>query len=317
MEYTNDDLNRRAKALSDSEKQSCVSTINVVKKLLELFGFELTIKKNFYDDVDDEMNYAFLLKKDKYSFTVLLQGSYGNGTGVRQESDVDISLICEDVWVGKYNKFLPKDYNFCNSSFSILDLKSRLTNFINSYYPTKAKEANKCIDFQGNGTSRKNVDIVLALRYRDYSNDLDCNPNNFVKGICIKTLDGKEIINYPEQTKDNSILKNKQTNYFYKKIVRIIKNIKLDMEKNGVIPSKVISSFGLESMLFNVQNNVIIGPYDNMKSRINSIINYLYSEKENIIQFMEPNKILKIFDNPKNKIEDYQYFIVSLRRYVQ
>lgn len=315
MKYTNEELVKKSKSLSDSEKRNCESTVNVVKTLLKTFGFSLTNEKAI--DNDDGLDYGFSMKKDNHLYTVLLQGSYGNGTGVRRESDVDISIICEDVWIGNYTRFSARDYNFCDSSFSILDLKSQLSNFINNHYPSMVRESNKCIDFAGNGSSRKNVDIVPALRYRDYSNDLYCNPNNYVKGICIKTRNGMKIINYPEQTRDNSIHKNNETNYYYKKIVRIIKSIKSDMEDEGNSYASSVSSFGLESLLYNVPNDVINGNYDTMCDRVIAVIDYLVSNKGYFCNYKEPNGILNIFDNSSNDIEVYRNFIVSLKRYVQ
>lgn len=315
MKYTNDELIKKSKPLSDTEKGNCKSTINVIKNLLKSFGFTLTNEKIISND--DDLDYGFSMRKDNHIYTVLLQGSYGNGTGVRQESDVDISIICDDVWVGKYTRFSARDYKFCDSSFSILSLKCALVNHINSQYPSMANNSNKCIDFAGNDTSRKNVDIVPALRYRDYSNDVYCNPDNFVRGICIITNDGRQIINYPEQTRDNSIYKNNETNYFYKKIVRIIKSIKLDMEDDGNRYAALISSFGLESLLYNVPNDIIKGLYTNMQERIHAVSEYLYENRGNICIYKEPNEILNIFDNPSNDIESYRNFIISLRGYIQ
>lgn len=315
MRYTNEELVKKSKSLSESEKRNCESTVNVVKTLLKSFGFCLTDEKTI--DNDDGLDYGFSMKKDNYFYTVLLQGSYGNGTGVRRESDVDIAIICEDVLIGNFTRFSARDYHFCNSSFSILDLKSQLSSFINNYYPSMVKESNKCIDFAGNGSSRKNVDIVPALRYRDYSNDLYCDRKNYVKGICIMTRNGMKIINYPEQTRDNSIDKNKNTNYYYKKIVRILKSIKLDMENEGNEYASSVSSFGLESLLYNVPNDVINGNYDTMCERVIAIIDFLVLNKGNFCIYKEPNGILNIFDNSSNDIEVYRNFIVSLKRYVQ
>ena len=100
------------------------------------------------------------------------------------------------------------------------------------------------------------MDIVPSLRYKDYTNDIYLNKNNCISGVLIKTNDGKEIINYPEQSRINSIEKNKKTAYYYKKIVRILKNIKNDMIETGVSGINSVSSYGLECLVYNVPNTI-------------------------------------------------------------
>ena len=315
MKYANETLNYYAKPLSKSEKDNCESTIRVIKKILEDFGFETKRCKSSSNEND--LDYSYTMVKDNHEYTVLLQGSYGNGTGVRQESDVDVSIISESVWHGKYNRFKRSDYGFVGSDFSILNFKTILANFININYPNKIKIGNKCIDFEGNGTSRKNVDLVPCLRYRDYTNDLQGNSNNYVGGIYIECSDGNFIINYPEQTRNNSTKKNIDTNYYYKKVVRILKNIKSDMIENGIISANAVSSFALESIIYNIPNYIIDGYYDSMYERIGAIIKYLYNHEDDMQKYKEPNEILYIFENPKNIYEDICEFINDLWRFFE
>lgn len=315
MKYTNETLSYYAKPLSKSEKDNCESTIRVVKNILENFGFRTTRSKN--NSNEDELDYSYIMIKDNREFTVLLQGSYGNGTGVRQESDVDVSIISESVWHGNYNHFKREHYGFVDSDFSIIDFKYDLASFINLNYPNKIRIGNKCIDFEGNGTSRKNVDLVPCYRYRDYSNDLQGTPNNYVGGIYIECKDGNVIINYPEQTRINSTKKNNDTNYYYKKVVRILKNIKNDMKDNGIMSANAVSSFALESIIYNVPNPIIDGCYNSMYERINAVITYLYNYKNSIEFFKEPNEILYIFNNPNNVYEEICDFINDLWRFFE
>ena len=79
--YTNEQLIKYSKPLSKTEKEYCESSIHVFETILENYGFTIT-KKSHYSN-DDELNYGFHVKKDSLEFTILLQGSYGNGTCVR------------------------------------------------------------------------------------------------------------------------------------------------------------------------------------------------------------------------------------------
>lgn len=316
MFYTDEKLHKYALPLSQTEKENCESTIHVVTDLLLKFGLTFTRKPEITKN-DDIFDYGYSMSFNNETFTIMLQGSYGNGTGIRQESDVDIALICETVWSGNYVNFTASDYGFVDASFSILDFKKKLVAFIDSCYPRMVKAGNKCIDFSGNGTSRKNVDLVPSIRYRDYSKDYLKDKNNFVSGICIKTDDGQSIVNYPEQTRANNIEKNKATSYYYKKLVRIIKRIKSDMSENGFQLADKISSFEIESVVYNVPNNILAGTYNSTKVRVKSVIDYLVNNSNSCSSYTEPNEILKIFDNHKNSITDYQKFIVQLKGFIE
>lgn len=316
MYYSEELLQKYSLPLSRTEKDNCESTIHVVMHLLQDFGFKF-VRNLEMDKDEDDFNFGYSMNVGGKNFTIMLQGSYGNGTGIRQESDVDIAIISESTWHMKYSNFISTNYGFVDSNFSILEFKKNLATFIKDRYPGMIRLGNKCIDFSGNGTSRKNVDLVPSLRYRDYSNDNKNDPSNFVGGIYIKTEDGKSIINYPEQTRSNNIGKNKATSYYYKKLVRIIKEIKSDMLESGFQLADKISSFEIESILYNVPNYVLSEAHYSMKERVKSVVNFLATNSNSCSNYTEPNELLKIFDNCKNSIYDYQNFIIQMKGFIE
>ena len=94
--------------------------------------------------------------------------------------------------------------------------------------------------------------LCLHIGIEIYSDDYINDSNNYVGGIEIRPDSGGRIINYPEQHIKLGIAKNKVTKYNFNKCVRIIKSMREDMEENGYAVSSKISSFGLESLLWNV-----------------------------------------------------------------
>lgn len=316
MYYSDDQINQFSKPLSDSEKKQCESTISVFETILNKYGFVVT--RNNFDIYDSEdLNHRFHVKKDGLEFTIFLQGSYGNGTCVRQDSDVDIAVICESTFDCEYSSWNSNTtYGYVNSKFQILEFKKALCDFINSINQSyHAENHNKCIFFKGNETSRKDMDIVPSLRYKDYSNDLVGDRNNCILGVSIKTNDGKRIINYPEQSRINSVQKNKNTAYYYKKIVRILKNIKNDMIDCKIKGISSVSSYGLECLVYNVPDDVFFsneGRYSLSKITMN-VVNYLCDDIMNFHNYFETNEILKIFDNMNNKLEDYKTLIKYMK----
>ena len=320
MYYTEEQIEQYSKPLSDSEKQSCESTINVFETILQKYGFSVT-RKNFDEMDSEDLNHRFQVKKDNLVFTIFLQGSFGNGTCVRQDSDVDIAMICESAFRVKYpyNKS-DSDYKFKSSNFDIIAFKDEFCKFIKSLNTAyKVESHDKCIFFEGNGSSRKDMDIVPSLRYRDYSNDSYSNPNNYIGGVLIKTKKGEEIINYPEQSRLNSIQKNKATAYYYKKIVRILKNIKNDMIEKGVVGADKVSSYGLECMIYNVPNNFFnsYNGYYSLKKITYNVVEYLCKNTCTFSNFKETNGILNIFDNINTNKRAYELLLLKIKTYLE
>ena len=315
MSYSNEQIIKYSKPLSLSEQQQCESSVRVFERILSDYGF--TVTKIKYNSNNDDLDYGFHVEKDGVTFTIFLQGSYGNGTCVRQDSDVDIAMICESTFRGNYPSGKNgANYGFTSSSFSISEFKNNLTRFINSSPLYSAFNHNKCIDFKGNNSSRKDIDIVPSLRYRDYSKDYYCDENNYSKGVLIKCNDGTEILNYPEQSHDNSTDKNKRTNYYYKKVVRIFKNIKHDMEDDGYSEAKHVSSYGLECILYNVPDILFIKD-GSLFDIVLYISKYLSDHIDDINHYYESNGILRIFDNSKNDLKTYRLFLLKLANYVR
>lgn len=320
MYYSDAQINHYSKPLSDSEKKECESTISVFETILQKYGFSVE-RKNFNVYDYEDLNHRFHVKKGNLEFTIFLQGSYGNGTCVRQDSDVDVAIICESTFRCQYpNGRSGKDYGYISSDFDILEFKKDFCNFINnlnnSYY---AENHNKCIFFKGNQTSRKDMDIVPSLRYKDYSNDLYLNKNNCISGVLIKTNDGKEIINYPEQSRINSVEKNKKTAYYYKRIVRILKNIKNDMVEKGIAGIDSVSSYGLECLVYNVPDFIFnsCNGARSLKGITIDVVKYLCDNVDNFEEFVETNDILKIFDNISNKLTDYKLLVQKVKFFLE
>ncbi len=170
---------------------------------------------------------------------------------------------------------------------------------------------NKSIKIHGN-SYRKDADSVPALRYRDYSYDYRFDPENYVGGILIKADDGTEVINYPEQHIKNGIDKNKRTNLYFKKMVRIAKEMRYQMQDEGYEFAQKASSFGIECLLYNVPDE-IFAKYDYYKYIFDDIVEFLYDNKHSINSFVEVNGIKKLCYDSDDREKIYKGFIDDLK----
>lgn len=313
MKYTENELSKIASPISQSEDEKCKNAIRMVRDAMK--------KLNYTDDgkeicsyISESFSYALDLhqKTTGKKITLLVQGSYANKTNIPSESDVDVAVILESTFTTKYREGVSdSNYCFCAADFSASDLKDEVFNALNEHFGYQGVERHdKSIKVLGN-TYRVDADVVPAYRYRDYTNDYNNDSNNYVGGIEIRPDTGGRIINYPEQHIKSGIEKNKVTQYNFKKCVRIIKHLREDMENNGYIISPNISSFGLESLLWNVETSMYIKyPYI-LRYTFDNVITFLKNDFYDFDNYKEVNGIKSLFIDESIK-QAYQKFITDL-----
>lgn len=99
-------------------------------------------------------------------------------------------------------------------------------------------------------------------------------------------------------------------------MVRIIKKMRYLMEDNDILSAKEVSSFGLESLLWNIPNDIYTKYQYNYRFAFNEVVNYLMNHKSALSFYREVNGVKKLC-NTKNDEECYIRFIDDLRRFYQ
>lgn len=321
MKFTEDQLKQYAAPLSETENQKCLNAIGMVRDALKELGFTDENKpiSKLYEDT-----YAYALEMrnaiKSRSIKLFIQGSYANNTNVRTQSDVDIAVVQEEIFITEYrsstNTFPQSDvnYNFSSAATPIKSFKDEIQECLENKFGNDVERKNKSIKIHGN-TYRKDADTVPCRRHRDYRQDYKYDINNYIGGIAIAPDYGDLIINYPEQHIVNGKIKNNATNHYYKKMVRIIKNIKYVMENCGYQEAKKVSSFGLESLLWNVPNSIFV-KYNKYCYIFDDIVQYLYFNKESIGSYKEANGIKALCPTPSD-VANYKAFISCLMTFYE
>lgn len=320
MKFKENDLREFAAPLSESENQLCLNAIIMVRDALKTIGLtddNIPIKKKY-----KEINaYSLSMRgaASGKSIKIFLQGSYANNTNVRRESDVDIAVVEEDTFRTEYRlsgdfKQSDEDYGFVTAKTKSESFKDEIQRCLTANFGNDVERKNKSIKIHGN-YYRKDADTVPCRRYRDYRNDYLKDSSNYVGGIVIYPDDGGEIINYPEQHTDNGVLKNNNTDFYYKKMVRIIKKMRYLMSDYGINSANCVSSFGLESMLWNIPDEVF-KKYSIYRFLFSEIVEYLFDNKNKLQSFKEANGI-KMLCPTKLDIESYTKFIDDLHAFYE
>lgn len=321
MKFTEDQLKLYAAPLSETENQKCLNAIGMVRDALKNLGFTDDGKdiRKMYDDT-----YAYSLDMRSSVGTrrirLFIQGSYANNTNVRTQSDVDIAVVQEDIFTTEYrsaSSLYPqsdKDYNFCTVSPATKTFKDEVQECLERKFGTDVERKNKSIKIHGN-TYRKDADSVPCRRYRDYRNDYRKDESNYIPGVVIIPDHGSRIINYPEQHIANGRKKNNDTNRYYKKMVRIIKKMRYLMCDCGYTEAEQVSSFGLESLLWNLPDSLFM-KYRIYRYEFGEIVEYLYNHKYEFGSYKEANGI-KALCPTETELANYKNFIDRLFKFYE
>jgi len=316
MKFTESQLKLYAAPLSESENQKCKNAIGMVRDALKPLGFT-----DYGHPIsllyEDTLAYAIEMRSmyDSRKIKIFIQGSYANNTNVRTQSDVDIAVVQEEIFQTVYRKGVSdSNYNFSTAKPTKKSFKDEVEECLKSKFGRDVERKNKSIKIHGN-TYRKDADTVPCRRYRDYRQDYYYDENNYIGGIVIIADNGERIINYPEQHIANGRTKNAETNHYYKKMVRIIKKMRYIMDDNSYSSAKEVSSFGLESLLWNLPNKIFTENFT-YRHIFYDIVNYIYNNQSLLSTYKEANGIKPLCPYPGD-ITKMSNFIDELKGFYE
>lgn len=184
----------------------------------------------------------------EHTVRVFAQGSYRNRTNVRQDSDVDVCVLCSDTFHYQLpdGKTAP-EFQITPASYQAAQFRADVQAALESYFGAAAVGVGrKALGIHEN-TYRINADVIACFDFRLYAAD-----QSYWEGTALLPKAGGYIMNWPEQNYANGVQKNDATRQSYKGVVRILKNLKNEMEANGNVAATEAPSFFLESLAYNV-----------------------------------------------------------------
>lgn len=311
MKFSENQLKLYAAPISETEEQKCKNAIGMVRDALKNIGFS-DGGKDIEKMYTDTYSYSLEMSSTDYNrkVKIFVKGSYANNTNVRTESDVDIAIVLESTFSPVFRKNITGDmYGFSDSKDNLKQFKDDVEVALREKFGNDVERKNKSIKVHGN-SYRVDADTVPCMRYRDYTGDYENNPNNYIGGILIQADNGEIIVNYPEQHIRNGKEKNKQTNKNYKRMVRIMKKMRYIMQDEKYESANNVSSFGLESLLWNLPN-FLFTRYKNYGSIFGDILEYLKENIYELNEYKEANGIKPLCNSIK-EVENYMNFINDL-----
>lgn len=225
------------------------------------------------------------------STKVFLQGSYRNKVNVQADSDVDVGIVCSDVFFGDYPKGYNRDsFGYVAASYTFDDFKNDIEEaLVQKFGKAAVTRGSKAFDIKAN-TYRVEADVAPFMEHRRFKTD-----GGYITGVQQFSDDGKKVINWPEQHYENGVSKNTLTSRRYKRTVRVFKKLTNEMAANGVEDAKGIPGFLCECLMWNVQNHYF--SYTSFYDVLRNAIIYLYEElgKESSSEWCEVSELKYLF----------------------
>lgn len=226
-------------------------------------------------------------KLQEHDILVFAQGSYANRTNVAGESDVDICVMCRDIffsdweWVDEraardteVRAALKREANVSDVDYSYADFKNDVgIALVQRFGPPPAVErGDKAYDIHEN-TYRVESDCLPALQLRMWRR-VGSRLDDGVRGTEFESDKGTRIQNFPQQQYENGVAKHARTGQHFKKMVRVLKNLRNEMDANKVAEAAPIPSFLIECLVWNVPDERFGAP--SRYAELRETLRYLY-----------------------------------------
>lgn len=210
------------------------------------------------------------------AITVFAQGSYANRTNVRQDSDVDICVLCRDVFYYDLPAgVLRETYGITPASYVYAQFKNEVGAALSNYFGySGVTRGNKAFDVHAN-SYRVDADVVPTFEYRWYA-----SASAYHEGTKFLPDNGGQVINWPSQNYDNGVSKNQRTGERFKAMVRIMKRLRNEMNEAGIGAAKPIPSFLNECLVWNVPNERF--GHDTFKEGVRYVIVHLWNNTRTV-----------------------------------
>lgn len=229
-----------------------------------------------------------------FNILVFPQGSYKNRTNISEDSDVDICVMSRNVIFTNYPEGkIDSDFGISTSPYNYADFKNSIEKcLINKFGRDQVKRGNKAFDIHAN-SYRVDADVIPTFEYRSYTGKKDLlNNYQYHSGVKLTTDKGQSIINWPEQNYQNSLQKNEETFRKYKRCIRILKNLRNQMQNDKIVAANEIASFLIECLVWNTPSSSFNRVY--FTDTIQDILTHLFNNTCNLEDYNEWGEVNEI-----------------------
>ncbi len=209
---------------------------------------------------------------DDVRYTTYLQGSYRNNTHLRRQSDVDVVVELTSLPVrdgsrlpGSQKRLLDRDFPEPEYGWRRFrrDVRSAIAGSLGD---SRVREGKKTIKLVMESPEIP-VDVVVAVRYLTYTEYSGHRNYKRTEGLGLYLpMEGRWAVNYPHLHRRNGVGKEKATNWWFRRTIRMFKNARARLVEEGRLGPDTARSYHIECLLYNVPNRLLTGPYQSAYS---------------------------------------------------
>jgi len=283
MNFNEDTLKGWSKGPGDAEREKCENT-------------ERAIRNAIAEDAE----------LSKLGIETVTQGSYRARTNVKQDSDVDICIRCRRTFLFDLPDGTTREtFGITPATLHFADYKNKVEGALRRYFKEgKVSRGNKAFDIHAN-SYRVDADVVPTFEYRYYRSGLP-----YIEGVAFLEDRGPRIVNFPDQTDGNGIARNDATSRRYKRCIRILKNLRNNMQEQKVPAANHIASFLIECLVWNANTDAFKN--DEFTAMIRHILIDLWNRTKadkDCSEWCEVNGVKLLFHSsqPWNQVQAHQF----------
>ena len=224
--------------------------------------------------------------------SVYATGSYRNNTNTRLESDIDVAVVLHDCCFSEYpsdKRPQASDLGHTEASYGLSNFRTDVGRALASKFgASSVTSGTKAFDVHETSV-RLDADVAVFLEHRRYTGEKSSDGTwYYLEGVEMRGSENRRIINWHEQHYDEGVAKNDRTGRRYKRVARIMKRLRDDMQETGSTEARTaanVPSFLLECLAYNASDDCYQKDhlYDDVQAVVAQLWNKTKPETEDLV----------------------------------
>ena len=230
-------------------------------------------------------------------YRTYLQGSYRNNTHLRRQSDVDVVVELTSIPIRDGSLLPDSQKRLLHRSFPEPEYGWRrfrrdvLRAIIAGFGESRVREGRKTLKLVMESPEIP-VDVVVAVRhlkYTEYSGQRSYK-NTVGMGLYLPT-ENRWTVSYPHIHRRNGVGKEKATNWWFRRCIRMFKNARAQLVEQGRLAPATARSYQIECLLYNVPDGLLGRSH---QSAYSSALYWL--QRNDLSRFSSQNELVPLFE---------------------
>ena len=230
-------------------------------------------------------------------YRTYLQGSYRNNTHLRRQSDVDVVVELTSIPV-RDGSLLPDSQksllhrNFPEPEYGWRRFRRDVLRAISAGFgESRVREGRKTLKLVMESPEIP-VDVVVAVRYLKYTEYSGLRSYKNVEGLGLYLpTESRWTVSYPHLHRRNCVGKEKATNWWFRRTIRMFKNARAQLVEKGRLAPATARSYQMECLLYNVPDRLL---GRSCQSAYSSALYWL--QRNDLSRFSSQNRLVPMFD---------------------